>query len=343
MAAEAKSPGRIRGRLAPSPTGALHVGNARTFLVAWLAARTQGGSLVFRMEDLDHPKVKRGAAREAMGDLKWLGLDWDEGPDRGGAHEPYVQSERIAWYRRGLEQLLAAGLAYPCVCSRRDVEEAQGAPHEWGAGLRYPGTCRGRFSGWEEAVSVLPSGRLPAWRFSVRPGEVRFVDGFHGEQRTDVARDVGDFAIARHRHGAGYMLAVVLDDDAMAINEVVRGDDLLSATSCQQLIYEALDLSPPAYFHVPLVVGPDGRRLAKRHGDTRIKTLREAGIPAERVLGMLAAWSGWVKPGVDVTVQDLLALYRPRSIPTDPVVFGAEAWQSLGVEEPETDAGADRR
>ena len=283
------------------------------------------------MEDLDHPKVKSGAAGEAMEDLRWLGLDWDEGPDCGGPHAPYVQGERIGFYREGLNRLLEKGLVYPCVCSRRDVEEAQGAPHDMAEGLYYPGTCRGRFAGWEEAAAALSDSRLPAWRFRVGEGEVSFVDAFHGEQRHRVDREVGDFAIARHRDGAGYMLAVVMDDAAMGITEVARGDDLLSATPRQLLLYEALGLQPPGYFHVPLVVGPDGKRLAKRHGDTRIRLLREAGVSAESVVGLLGGWCGWADEGEEVSPRELLGRYDPATIPTEPVVFGAAAWQALGI------------
>ncbi len=310
----------IRGRLAPSPTGALHLGNARSFLIAWLSARARGGEVVFRMEDLDHPKVKRGAAEEAMEDLRWLGLDWDEGPDCGGPHAPYVQSRRIASYRVALHRLREQQLVYPCVCSRKDVEEAQAAPHETADGLYYPGTCRDRFSGWDEAEKELGEDRIPAWRFRARPYTVRFEDGFHGPQAYEVHRGTGDFAIARHVDGAGYMLAVVVDDHAMGITEVIRGDDLLLTTPRQLLLYEALGLKPPTFTHVPLVVGPDGRRLAKRHGDTRIRTLREQGIAAEQVVGILASWCGWAEKGERITARDLIPRFDLRSLPPEPVV-----------------------
>ena len=310
-----------RGRLAPSPTGALHLGNARSFLIAWLSARSQGGQVVFRMEDLDHPKVKRGAAEAAMEDLRWLGLDWDEGPNCGGPHAPYVQSRRIATYREALHRLREQELVYPCVCSRKDVEEAQAAPHETADGLYYPGTCRDRFSGWDEAAKDLGEDRIPAWRFRVRKRLVEFEDGFHGPQSYDVQRGTGDFAVARHKDGAGYMLAVVVDDAAMGITEVVRGDDLLLTTPRQLLLYEALDLKPPAFTHVPLVVGPDGNRLAKRHGDTRISALRERGASPERVVGLLANWCGWAEPGEALTAAELVARYDLRRIPREPIVL----------------------
>jgi len=270
------------GRLAPSPTGALHLGNVRTFMIAWLRARSVGGRVVLRTEDLDHPKDKPGAAAQAIADLEWLGFDWDE---------EYVQSERKPLYREALGELRRLGLAYPCVCSRRDVEAAQSAPHA-GEQLFYPGTCRGRFT-------------------------------------EDVAATLGDFPLARDEGGAGYTLAVVVDDLLMGVTEVVRGDDLLAATPAQILIAEALlpwarkllpSARPPAYCHVPLVVGPDGRRLAKRHGDTRIASYREAGVRPEDVLGMLAASCGWCSPSESPSLGALLPRFSLESIPKEPFV-----------------------
>lgn len=312
----------LRGRLAPSPTGALHLGNARTFLLAWLSIRSRNGTLVLRMEDLDHPKNKPGAAREALEDLRWLGFDWDEGPDVCGPYGPYTQTERIERYASALERLREQGLAYPCVCSRRDVEAGQSAPHTED-GLYYPGTCRGRFADFAAAQATLPPDRLPAWRFRVPEGEVvRFDDGFCGPYEQEVSAFSGDFVLARHALGAGYMLAVVVDDAAMGITEVVRGDDLLPTTPRQLLIYRALGLVPPRFFHTPLVVGPDGRRLAKRHGDTRIRAFREAGYPPEAVIALLAGISGLAEPGeTALTLPELLPRFRWSAIPRTPAVF----------------------
>jgi glutamyl-tRNA synthetase len=329
-----------RGRLAPSPTGALHLGNARSFLIAWLSARSRGGSLVLRMEDLDHPKVKPGAARAALDDLRWLGLDWDEGPDVGGPCRPYVQSERVAIYADALRRLRAAGLVYPCICTRRDVEHGQSAPHGDETGPRYPGTCAGRFADYEAArqarggadgdSSATPSRWLPAWRFRAR-GATTFHDGCAGLQTGDVGAADGDFVLARHPQGAGYMLAVVVDDAAMGITEVVRGDDLLPATHRQLLIYRALGFAPPRFIHVPLVVGATGHRLAKRHGDTRIASLRERGFSAEAVVGLLAWWSGWAAWGERIAPRDLIARFDLARLPRAPAVLDArvEAWLGL--------------
>ena len=312
---------RYVGRLAPSPTGALHLGNVRTFMVAWLRARSQGGKVVFRMEDLDHPKDKPGAAASAVEDLRWLGFDWDE---------EFVQSERRDVYRDALSFLCESGLAYPCVCSRRDVESAQSAPHS-GEQLYYPGTCRGRFSSWSEAQSWLSSPRVPCWRFKVAEGStVAFDDAFAGHFKQDVSKSLGDFPLARDQDGAGYTLACVVDDLLMGVTEVVRGDDLLPATPAQILVARALEpwlsqrgvlASLPTYCHVPLVVGPDGRRLAKRHGDTRISALRSGGATPEGVLGLLAASCGWIANGERTTLSGLVRRFSLAALPRAPFVF----------------------
>jgi glutamyl-tRNA synthetase len=283
------------------------------------------------MEDLDHPKNKKGAAAAALADLRWLGFDWDEGPDIGGGYGPYTQTERKAHYAEALETLRKQGLIYPCVCTRRDVESGQSAPHTED-GLYYPGTCRGRFADYASAQRTLPEGRLPAWRFRVKEGErIRFSDGFHGPYEQDISAQSGDFVLARDPLGAGYMLAVVVDDDAMAITEVVRGDDLLPATPRQWVLYRALGLTPPAFIHVPLVVSEDGRRLAKRHGDTRISALRESGVRPEKIVGLLAWWCGWAAWGERVTLADLLPRYQLRSVPREPVVLTDQVKEALGI------------
>lgn len=295
------------GRLAPSPTGALHLGNVRTFMIAWLRARQQNGRVVMRIEDLDHPKDKPGAAQEALEDLKWLGFDWDE---------QYVQSERIDLYRVALAKLDV----YPCVCSRRDVEAAQSAPHA-GEQLYYPGTCRRRFASWADALAF--KGTAPCWRFRTpENARVAFDDVFVGRYEQDVSRVLGDFPVARHEYGAGYTLAVVVDDAAMGVTEIVRGDDLLAATPAQILLQRALGLPTPAYCHVPLVVGPDGRRLAKRHGDTRISMFRAAGKTAREIVGELAVSCGWAESGEELSLDELLPRFSLSTIPKKPFVYG---------------------
>ena len=314
------------GRLAPSPTGALHLGNVRTFMIAWLRARQAGGRVILRMEDLDHPKHKLGADAQAIEDLRWLGFDWDE---------TFVQSERKKLYAAALAKLRVQGLAYPCVCSRRDVEAAQSAPHE-GEQLHYPGLCRDRFASWAEAVAFLnpdtdaqkrvppisASVKLPCWRFRTPDNtHVAFEDGFAGHYEMDVSAKLGDFPLARDENGGGYAIAVTVDDAAMGVTEVVRGDDLLPATPPQILLYRALGLTPPAFFHVPLVVGPDGRRLAKRHGDTRIASFRAAGVKPEELIGFLACVSGMVPNKKPIGLKSLIGLFDPARLPRGPLVF----------------------
>ena len=287
-------------------------------MVAWLRARSQGGKVIFRMEDLDHPKDKPGAAAQAIEDLRWLGFDWDE---------EYVQSERKAIYREALEVLRTQGLVYPCVCSRKDVEVAQSAPHA-GEQLCYPGTCRGKFESW--AAAKESSSRTPCWRFRVPESTIiSFDDAFAGHFKQDVSRTLGDFPLARDEFGAGYTLACTVDDLLMGVTEVVRGDDLLPATPAQILLANALRSSSalhlhlhlhstPSYCHVPLVVGRDGKRLAKRHGDTRIATFREQGKSSGEILGFLAASSGWAEKGECVSLCDLLPRFDLGTIPHSP-------------------------
>ena len=282
-------------------------------MIAWLRARSAGGRVILRTEDLDHPKDKPGAAAQAIEDLRWLGFDWDA---------EYVQSERKAIYRSALEFLQAKDLVYPCVCSRKDVEAAQSAPHA-GEQLHYPGTCRGRFATYEEASAVRPQ---PCWRFRVPEGtRVAFDDAFAGHYESDVSATLGDFPLARDAGGAGYTLAVVVDDLLMGVTEVVRGDDLLPATPPPPLPAppSATCAPPPPRLppHAPLVVGPDGKRLAKRHGDTRVATYREEGLSPKQVLGFLAASCGWCAPGESVSLRDLLPRFTLDTIPHAPFVI----------------------
>jgi glutamyl-tRNA synthetase len=301
-----------RTRLAPSPTGALHLGNARTFLLTWLWARSRGAEVALRVEDLDGPRVKRGAAEAALEDLRWLGLDWDG--------EVLWQSTRAAAHDEALARLRAAGRVYPCVCTRQEVEAAASAPNEGDEGPPYPGTCRGRFRSAEEAARA--TGRAPAWRFVVPPGEVAWTDGARGAQARDPAREGGDFVVAKKTGEAAYQLAVVVDDAFQGVTDVLRGDDLVPSTPRQLLLYEALGLAAPRFAHLPLVRGDDGRRLAKRHGDTRLAHYRALGVRPERVVGLLAAWSG-LAPRADVAARELVAGFDLARVPRGDVAFVA--------------------
>jgi glutamyl-tRNA synthetase len=272
----------MRGRYAPSPTGEIHLGNASTALVAWLSARSRGGAFVMRLEDLDGPRLLPGAAERIAADLRWLGLDWDEGYDVGGPYAPYVQSARLDRYRGALERLKAAGRVYPCFCSRRDIAAAASAPQQPGDETPYPGTCRER--------TDAPPDRRPAWRFRVDPGSPSsFDDAIFGRFEAPLPTD---FVVWRNDGTPAYQLAVVVDDAAMGITEVVRGEDLLVSTLRQLALYHALGLPIPAFAHAPLLLGADGVRLSKRHEGTSLARLREAGHRPEAVVARLAAWLG---------------------------------------------------
>lgn len=276
----------VVGRLAPSPTGGLHLGNARTFLLAWLLARRTGGRIVFRMEDLDAGRARADAAAAVIADLRWLGLDWDEGPDVGGPHGPYVQSARTEIYRLALERLIDSGLIYPCTCTRADVARMASAPHAEDEPPAYPGTCSGRTA--EDARRLSEQGIPFAWRFRARGLAVDWSDIYIGPQRHEMDRIGGDFIVARSGDVFSYQLAVVVDDGLMAVNQVVRGRDLVESTPRQILIQQALGLARPEYRHVGLVLGPDGKRLAKRDQAVKIGQLRAAGIRPESIVGSLA-------------------------------------------------------
>jgi glutamyl-tRNA synthetase len=316
MASLAPTPtSNYRGRLAPSPTGYLHVGHARTFWAAYLRAREAGGTLVMRMEDLDPERSKQMYADAAMEDLRWLGIRWQEGPDRGGPFAPYVQSKRLQIYLTAWRRLLRRGYLYPCRCSRKDLEGALGAPHESvrpevrGLVLArapqqarvqpgkldlddepiYPGTCRDRrafgtqLPGPTASVIEMPDGSN--WRFRVNDGEVvEFEDRNLGPQRFEAGVDFGDFVVWRKDGVPSYQLACVADDAAMGITEVVRGADLLKSTARQILLNRALGYKDPAWFHTKLVVDHNGRRLAKRHDALSLRALRQRGLTPMNIL-----------------------------------------------------------
>ena len=290
----------LRGRLAPTPTGFLHVGHARTFAVA--AARAGSAGLVLRIEDLDRPRCREEFCEAAIEDLCWLGLAWSEGPDVGGPHASYRQSERTAWYLETWRRLEAAGVIYPSPHSRRDVDEAATAPHEPRAG-EARGDLNAEVNTEVDAEPVFPTSLRPAswnraaapggvaWRFRVPDGRtIDFDDAIAGRVRRTAGIDFGDFVVWRRDDFPAYELAVVADDHAMEIAEVVRGEDLLTSTARQLLLYEALGWPAPAFCHVPLVRDAEGRRLAKRTGGLSIRDLRGRGLsPAAVLSGPLPA------------------------------------------------------
>ena len=315
------------GRLAPSPTGAQHIGNARTYLLAWLSIRSRGGRLILRMEDIDSPRIKPGAEQQALDDLQWLGLDWDEGPDVGGPHAPYVQTQRLESYRAALEQLQTAEQAYPCTCTRSDVAAAASAPHLGQEGPRYSGTCSARRA--SDAEQLTRMGVAFAWRFRASSIRHELHDLVAGTRSCNVSEELGDFVVAKSDGSPAYQLAVVLDDRAMGITEVLRGDDLLPSAFRQLELYRFFRWQSPTFAHVPLVVGEDGRRLAKRHGDTRISLLREKQVPAARLVGLLA-WSVGLRQTTEPLMpQELLVDFTLDKLPRQPFVFTAEMLSRL--------------
>ena len=265
-----------RGRLAPSPTGYLHLGHARTFWTAQQRAKANGGTLVLRNEDLDATRFKMEFVGAMIEDLKWFGFEWQEGPDCGGPFAPYNQSERMDVYRAALEKLLAGHFIYPCICSRKDIQAATHAPHaNDDAEPIYPGTCRAN-------REFEIANRKFAWRFRVPDGEtISFTDGNCGEQRFVAGRDFGDFVAWRGDGVPAYQLACVADDAAMQITEVVRGADLLVSTARQVLLYRALGAEPPAFYHCELMKDDAGVRLAKRHDALSLRELRARGETPE--------------------------------------------------------------
>ena len=281
------TPRSYRGRLAPSPTGYLHLGHARTFWIAWRRARERHGQLVFRNEDLDRSRCRPEFVAAMTEDLRWFGLDWDEGPGVGGPCAPYAQSERLPHYRAAFERLRSTGAVYPCTCSRKDIAQALQAPHALDDEPLYPGTCRP-----DRAPADRPKPRPGApcsWRFRVPDGEsVGFDDAGQGPQAFVAGRDFGDFVIWRPDDLPSYQLACVVDDLAMGVSEVVRGADLLRSTARQLLLYRALQAAPPAFFHCPLVTDEHGVRLAKRHDALSLRALRQGGATPE---GLRADWT----------------------------------------------------
>lgn len=296
-----QQPTSYRGRFAPSPTGALHLGSARTALVAWLRARSSDGSFVIRVEDLDAPRVVVGAEEAIRRDLRWLGLDWEEGPDVGGPFAPYVQSARLADYGAALDALRAGGHVYPCTCTRKEIAAIASAPHDLEEeGPRYPGTCR---------EAPRHPERPASWRFRMPEPAPGFTDALAGVFAPG-ALGGGDFVVARSDGAYSYQLAVVVDDLAMCISEVVRGDDLLSSVPRQIALARALGGEPPAWLHVPLVLAADGQRLGKRHGSASLASMRERGVDAATVVGELAATLGLAEPGERRMPAELVARFE---------------------------------
>ena len=306
------SPARRTTRLAPSPTGTLHLGNARTFLVNWALARQRDWRIILRIEDLDITRVRPGAADEAIDLLRWLGIHWDEGP--------ITQSRDLEPYRAAMRQLAEASMTYACALTRKQIEQAVSAPHAGESETRMPPELRPDCAARD------------AWRFArldtnyrlVVPDEcVAIADRFSGRSEHHPFNECGDFIIWTKLRMPAYQLAVVVDDARQGVTDVVRGDDLLPSAARQTLLHRALRFTPPEWWHVPLVLGDDGRRLAKRHGDTHLQNYRAAGIPAERIIGLIAAWCGVVQRDrpQPLSSSDFLQRFTVDMLPGEPVRF----------------------
>ncbi|MCW5768739.1 MAG: hypothetical protein KIT19_08635 [Phycisphaeraceae bacterium] len=317
-------------RLAPSPTGALHLGNARTFLINWAMARQAGWSILLRIEDLDGPRIKPGADTQAIDTLAWLGIDWDEGP--------FWQSRTPDVFRIAMQRLAESGLAYPTALSRSDVDrhsaaqtDAASAPQEGSREVRFPASLRPPID--RAAMNRGFDNDTATWRFVVEPGVVDLLDRFAGHSSFDISQIAGDFIVWTKQRVPAYQLAVVVDDARQGITEVVRGDDLLDSAARQLLLYRALGLpNEPTHTHLPLVKGPDGRRLAKRHGDTRLDTYRSLGVPPQRVIGLIAYWCAMIDRPEPMSAAAFLRAFSLDKIPKHAITFSSEddAWLRRG-------------
>lgn len=295
-------------RIAPSPTGALHLGNARTFLINWALARKNNWSIVLRIEDLDTPRVKPGVIEQTIDTLAWLGMDWDEGP--------IIQSNDLDAHRSAMESLASKQLVYPCTLSRSQIEQASNAPNEGDHEIRFDPSLRAK------SIPHQFHDAGTNWRFIVEQGEIEFEDQFLGLQTFDPSKSIGDFVVWTQRKCPSYQLAVVVDDHQQGITEIVRGDDLLDSTARQITLSKALGYNTlPNYTHLPLVRGSDGRRLAKRHGDTRIEHYRSRGTTPEHIIGLIGYWCGLTSTRGMMSISDFLGGLDLDTLPREDITF----------------------
>ena len=301
----------VRGRFAPTPSGRMHLGNLLSALLAWLDARAAGGKLVLRIEDLDTQRTSRLFAAQLMEDLRWLGLDWDE----GGLEPDYMQSRRTVYYEETFRVLEEKGLVYPCYCTRTE-RMAASAPHREDGAVVYSGKCYSLTT--EERRSLERRGRCPAWRVRCPDLTVTVEDGSCGTYAENLAQDCGDFIVRRSDGVFAYQLAVVVDDALMGVNHVVRGRDLLCSAPRQAWLHRVLGYEPPEFFHTPLLLAPDGRRLAKRDRDLDMGALRERYAP-EELVGLLARYAGLADRGEKLTAKELIPRFSWAKVPKNDV------------------------
>lgn len=314
-----------RGRFAPSPTGLLHLGNAWTALLAWLDARQRGGAFVLRIEDLDPDRSRPAYVAQLLHDLRWLGLDWDEGPDVGGPYAPYAQDQRRARYAAALEALLARDLVYPCFCTRAEIRAAASAPHGPPRHEACPNRCR-ELSAAERRARIA-AGRRPSLRVRMPTHStvITFEDLSRGLIQEDVAQAAGDFVVQRSDGVHAYQLAVVVDDGAMAISHVIRGADLLSSTARQIWLHQQLGFTPPRFGHVPLLIDTAGQRLSKRHAALALAELRAAGRRPTEIVGWLAHWAGLIDRPAALQPRDMIGRLDWQRLPRQDIVIDVAA------------------
>lgn len=305
----------VTGRFAPTPSGRMHLGNLFCSLLAWLAAKKEGGRVVLRIEDLDQLRTSPVYAEQAEADLEFLGLFWDEGGSLGGPHAPYDQGSRSPYYQELLGRLEALGLVYPCFCSRAELHAAN-APHASDGEVVYAGTCRGLT---REEIVEKSRKRPPALRLRVPEETIAFVDGHYGLVEQDLATECGDFILRRSDGVFAYQLAVVADDAAMGVTQVVRGRDLLSSAPRQLYLYRLLGFPEPAFAHAPLLLAPDGRRLSKRDRDVSLEALEEKGLTGPEIVGRLAFLAGLLDRPEAAQPQDLLPVFAWDKVPREDV------------------------
>ncbi len=309
----------IVGRFAPTPSGRLHLGNVYALLCAWAHARKQGGTVVLRIEDLDAVRCPREYADLLVGDLHWLGLDWDEGAYSGKECDKYFQSRRSGIYQEYLNRLEKEGHLFPCFCSRGELHAAD-APHLSDGRYRYPGTCRNLT---QEEIAIKKFIRPPAMRVRVNDEPISFTDGHYGAKTYVLEEDSGDFIVQRSDGVFAYHLAVVVDDALMGVTEIVRGRDLLDSVPVQLYLYKLLGFTPPRYCHIPLLVDKDGRRLAKRDKDLDMGVLREKYTP-EEIIGYIAWQVGLIPRKEKITAKEFLQIFAVNKLPHEDIILKGE-------------------
>lgn len=312
--------GQTVGRFAPTPSGYLHLGNLFSSLLAWLSAKSQGGRIILRNEDLDPDRSRPEFVLQAQRDLELLGLTWEEGGDLGGPHAPYDQGRRFDFYRSQLERLETLDMVYPCFCTRAQLHAAS-APHASDGELIYAGTCRDLSP--QEAAERSKT-RSPALRLRVPEETISFTDLHYGPQEQFLPTGCGDFILRRSDGVYAYQLAVVADDGAMGVTQVVRGRDLLSSTPRQILLFRLLGYPVPQFAHTPLLLAPDGRRLSKRDGDQSLSGLLARGLSPQQVVGRLAFLAGLLPKPEAITPEELLPLFSWEKAPREDVVIPRE-------------------